>query len=173
KLGFGLLHKCIDPNGELCEYLKGVAEAEDVHSYVKNNGFGIPAFNLNSSGHPEWNFYFRSKYISDLLCKAKMEDSNGIGSPMVSSCRLSRFGTNTTSDATLYRSIVGALQYATLTRPDIAFSVNKVAQVMANPLESHSKSVKHILRYLKGVAPQWFTSSTCCSRVPSIPPCLQ
>jgi hypothetical protein len=34
---------CIDPNGELCEYLKGVAEAEDVQSYVENNPFGIPA----------------------------------------------------------------------------------------------------------------------------------
>lgn len=92
----------------------------------------------------------QSKYIHDLLCKADMENSNSIGSPMVSSCRLSKFGTDSMSDATLYRSIVGALQYATLTRPDIAFSVNKVSQFMANPLESHWKAVKRILRYLKG-----------------------
>jgi len=32
----------IDPNGDLCKYLKGVAEAEDVQSYVKDNAFGLP-----------------------------------------------------------------------------------------------------------------------------------
>jgi histone deacetylase 1/2 len=92
----------------------------------------------------------QSKYIRDLLCKADMEDSNPIGSPMVNSCRLSKFGTDSLLDPSLYRSVVGALQYATLTRPDIAFSVNKVCQFMAQPLESHWKAVKRILRYLKG-----------------------
>jgi histone deacetylase 1/2 len=92
----------------------------------------------------------QAKYIRDLLCKAKMENSKPIGSPMMSSCRLSKFGSDTMTDPTLYRSTVGALQYATLTRPDIAFSVNKVCQFMSQPLESHWKAVKRILRYLKG-----------------------
>ncbi|GAU37351.1 hypothetical protein TSUD_395330 [Trifolium subterraneum] len=92
----------------------------------------------------------QTKYIRDLLCKAHMEDSKHVGSPMVSSCRLSKFGTDTMTDPTLYRSIVGALQYATLTRPDIVFSVNKVCQFMAKPLDSHWLEVKRILRYLKG-----------------------
>ncbi|PNX69458.1 putative copia-type protein, partial [Trifolium pratense] len=69
---------------------------------------------------------------------------------MVNTCRLSKFGTDTMQDASLYRSTVGALQYATLTRPDIAYSVNKVCQFMPHPLESHWKAVKRILRYLKG-----------------------
>jgi histone deacetylase 1/2 len=92
----------------------------------------------------------QAKYVRDILTKAKMEDSNPIGSPMASNCRLSRAGSNTLNDPTLYRSIVGALQYVTLTRPDIAFSVNKVCQFMSRPLESHWKAVKRILRYLKG-----------------------
>jgi histone deacetylase 1/2 len=68
----------------------------------------------------------QSKYVRDLLTKAKMEDSNPIGSPMAANYRLGKFGSDNLSDPTLYRSIVGALQYVTLTRPDIAFSVNKV-----------------------------------------------
>jgi histone deacetylase 1/2 len=52
-------------------------------------------------------------------------------------------------DATRYRSIVGALQYLTLTRPDISFSVNKVCQYLNSPTLVHWKTVKRILRYLK------------------------
>lgn len=83
----------------------------------------------------------QSKYIRELLSRA--------ASPMFSSCKLNKEGTDVMSNPQLYRSIVGALQYATLTRPEIAYSINKVCQFMANPLESHWKVVKRILRYLK------------------------
>lgn len=92
----------------------------------------------------------QAKYIRELLSRASMVDANPINSPMVSSCKLSKFGTDSLSDPHLYRSVVGALQYVTLTRPEIAFSVNKVCQFMAHPLETHWKAVKRILRYLKG-----------------------
>lgn len=52
--------------------------------------------------------------------------------------------------ASLYRSIVGALQYAMITRPDISFAVNKASQYMHHPTNDHWDLVKHILRYLKG-----------------------
>jgi histone deacetylase 1/2 len=51
-------------------------------------------------------------------------------------------------DSTNYISIVGALQYITLTRPDIDFSVNKVCQFLHAPRTVHWTSVKCILRYL-------------------------
>jgi hypothetical protein len=52
-------------------------------------------------------------------------------------------------DSIRYRSIVGALQYLTLTRPDLAFSVNKVCQFLHVPTISHWTIVKKILRYVK------------------------
>ncbi|XP_042487601.1 uncharacterized mitochondrial protein AtMg00810-like [Macadamia integrifolia] len=52
-------------------------------------------------------------------------------------------------DASVYRSTIVALQYATLTRPDISFSVNKVCQFLNAPADEHWQVVKQILRYLK------------------------
>jgi hypothetical protein len=49
-------------------------------------------------------------------------------------------------DATRYRSVVGALQYLSHTRPDISFYVNRVCQFMPSPV--HWVVVKRILRYL-------------------------
>ena len=54
------------------------------------------------------------------------------------------------SNPTLYRSLVGALQYLTITRPDIAHVVNSVSQFLHAPTEDHFLAVKGILRYVKG-----------------------
>jgi len=57
-------------------------------------------------------------------------------------------------DPTLYRSVVGALQYVTLTHPQLSFSVNKVCQFMNNTQLTHWKEVKRILWYLAGTTTQ-------------------
>ena len=92
----------------------------------------------------------QSKYICDLLHKTDMAEAKPISSPMVTNLKLSKNGDDLLSDPTMYRSVVGALQYATITRPEISFSVNKVCQFMSKPLESHWTAVKQILKYLKG-----------------------
>lgn len=92
----------------------------------------------------------QQRYITELLRKTKMLDANPQPTPMPSNLRLSRHTGDPVEDATLYRSVVGALQYATITRPEISFSVNKVSQFMHSPLQPHWKAVKRILRYLRG-----------------------
>lgn len=92
----------------------------------------------------------QAKYIRDILHRARMEDCKGISTPLPANLKLSKTGTDLFEDLTLYRSIVGALQYVTITRPELGYSVNKVCQFLYQPLVSHWSAVKRILRYLKG-----------------------
>lgn len=79
-----------------------------------------------------------------------MLDAKTISTSMVSNLKLSKQGSDLLEDPSFYRSIVGALQYATITRPKICFSVNKACQFLSQPLDSHWKAVKRILGYLNG-----------------------
>lgn len=78
-----------------------------------------------------------------------MDQSNGCPTPMVSSCNLFAHVSSPLQDDFEYRSVVGALQYIVITRPDIAFAANKVCHFMHKPLDHHFKAVKRMLRYLQ------------------------
>ena len=79
-----------------------------------------------------------------------MDSTKGVPTPIVSNLKLSKFNTPAFSDPQLYCSIVGALQYATVTHPEISYSVNKCCQFMHNPAEVHWKAVEQVLCYLAG-----------------------
>nr|GEV23085.1 ribonuclease H-like domain-containing protein [Tanacetum cinerariifolium]GEV87762.1 ribonuclease H-like domain-containing protein [Tanacetum cinerariifolium] len=54
------------------------------------------------------------------------------------------------SDPTLYRSLAGALQYLTFTRPDLSYAVQQVYLYMHDPRDPHFIALKHILFYVRG-----------------------
>ena len=89
------------------------------------------------------------KYIADLLKKSKMENAKPCSSPMATNCHLTSTDGTPFADISLYRSVVGSMQYLAFTRPDLAFAVHKVSKFMHNPLNTHWLVVKRILRYLK------------------------
>jgi histone deacetylase 1/2 len=93
----------------------------------------------------------QEQYVSDILQRVGMGECKPVTTPLSTSEKLSLTEGDPLSaeDATRYRSIVGALQYVTLTRPDISFSVNKVCQFLHAPTTLHWTAVKRILRYLK------------------------
>lgn len=106
---------------------------------------------IQASKLPNGNIHLsQRKYILDLLIRANMQNAKPIATPMIGGHTLSAHGSDPVMDTQLYRSIVGALQYATITRPQITYSVNKVCQFMQSPLLSHWRVVKRILRYLAG-----------------------
>ncbi|KAJ9691425.1 hypothetical protein PVL29_013564 [Vitis rotundifolia] len=92
----------------------------------------------------------QQKYIANLLHRTQMEAFKPALTPSSLGRTLSQSDGVPLPDLSEYRRIVGALQYVTLTRPDIAFAVNKACQFMAKPYDVHWLAVKRILRYLKG-----------------------
>ena len=91
------------------------------------------------------------KYSMDLLRKAGMLQCKHAMPPMSATDRLSAFDGDplTSDDSTEYRSIVGGLQYLTITRPDISYAVNRVCQFLHAPRTTHWSAVKRILRYVR------------------------
>ena len=94
----------------------------------------------------------QERYATDLLKRVNMSSCNSVNTPLPVSEKLSVTSGHLLGpkDSTRYRSIVGALQYLTLTHPDISFSINKVCQFLHSPTTVHWEAVKRILRYLKG-----------------------
>ncbi|GKD04247.1 ribonuclease H-like domain-containing protein [Tanacetum coccineum] len=67
------------------------------------------------------------------------------------------------TDPTLYRSLAGALQYLTFTRPDLSYAVQQLCLYMHDPREPHLNAMKCVLRYLRGTTDlvlQLFWSTT-------------
>ncbi|PRQ44498.1 putative RNA-directed DNA polymerase [Rosa chinensis] len=88
-------------------------------------------------------------HVTDLLKHTNMLDAKPLSSPAASGKRPSIHEGTLLSYPTQYLSTVGALQYLTLTRPDIAFAVNQVCKYMHRPTTLHWVAVKRILCYLK------------------------
>jgi hypothetical protein len=92
----------------------------------------------------------QTKYIATLLGRVNMLGAKPYSAPCTSGKKLTRFDGDPLSDPSLYRHIVGALQYCTLTWPDISYSVNQLCQFLHCPTTAHLIAAKRVLRYLKG-----------------------
>ncbi|CAL8137985.1 unnamed protein product [Prunus armeniaca] len=90
----------------------------------------------------------QTKYVVDLLKCANMREAKTVPTSAVSRLRLSLSDGDPLSNPTEYFSIVGALQYLTLTRPNIAFVVNHICQFIHQSTTIYWLDVKRILRYL-------------------------
>ena len=75
----------------------------------------------------------QTKYIGDILRKANMLDSKGFNTPMSPGDKLKKDSGVAFDNPSLYRSIMESLQYVLLTRPDIAYTVNKLSQFLVKP----------------------------------------
>ena len=93
----------------------------------------------------------QANYIKKVLAKYSMENCNPISTPLDSKIKLEPNKEQASRDEIKwFQGIIGSLLYITLgTRPDLAYSVIKLARYASNPSNNHIILVKRILRYLK------------------------
>ncbi|GJW86483.1 retrovirus-related pol polyprotein from transposon TNT 1-94 [Tanacetum coccineum] len=94
-------------------------------------------------------FLSQAKYATDVLTRAALLDSKPVSTPLAAN-EVFVTGGSLFANPTLYRSLVGALQYLTITRPDLSYAVNQASQFLHAPTDAHFQSIKRILRYVKG-----------------------
>ncbi|CAL9022228.1 unnamed protein product [Prunus brigantina] len=82
-------------------------------------------------------FVSQTKYAKDLLHKAGMHSCRACSTPCKPHNQILTDIGEPLSDPTMFRSVVGALQYLTFTRPDLAYAVNTVCQYMNSPTDVH------------------------------------
>ena len=54
-------------------------------------------------------------------------------------------------DPTAYRSLVGALQYMTFTRPNLSYAIQQACLFMSKSIHHHLVAAKRIMRYRRGL----------------------
>lgn len=107
--------------------------------------FGVEAI-FNKDGL----FLTQHKYTAKLLDRFKMLGAKATSTPMTTGANLKLKNDLDIEDEIKLRQAIDSLQYLSLTRPDIAFTVNKLAQFMHAPTSNHWIALKRLFRYLKG-----------------------
>ncbi|XP_074299935.1 uncharacterized protein LOC141631120 [Silene latifolia] len=95
-------------------------------------------------------FLHQSKYAADIIQRANMSSCKSAQTPVDTKAKLSAASGPPVADASLYKSLVGALQYLTFTCPNIAYVVQQICLFMHDPREEHWSALKRITRYVKG-----------------------
>ena len=97
-------------------------------------------------------------YIREILKTFGLEDSKPVSTPMIIGHKLSKNDEFAKVNQTMYRSMIGKLQYVVHRRPDIKLAIGIVARFSVNPRENHLMAVKRIMRYLKVLMTLAFTT---------------
>ncbi|XP_019175576.1 PREDICTED: uncharacterized protein LOC109170893 [Ipomoea nil] len=112
---------------------------------------GVPSFFLGIETVPlsSGMLLSQQRYMKDILKRAGMVDCKPVITA-VSSAKITDDVAVPYADPTLYRSLAGALQYLTITRPDLSYAVNLLCQHIHAPTTTDLAYLKRVLRYVKG-----------------------
>ncbi|CAJ2648141.1 unnamed protein product [Trifolium pratense] len=95
-------------------------------------------------------FLSQRKYAAEIIDRAGMSSCKSTQTPVDTKPKISAKIGTPYEDPTTYRSLAGALQYLTFTRPDISYAVQQICLHMHDPRDEHMNALKRIIRYIQG-----------------------
>jgi hypothetical protein len=95
-------------------------------------------------------FLSQEQYAEEILQRAGMVKCKTASTPVDTLPKVAADAGDPVADPSEYRSLAGALQYLTMTRPDLAYAVQQVCLHMHDPRDGHLAIIKRILRYVRG-----------------------
>ncbi|XP_047260071.1 uncharacterized mitochondrial protein AtMg00810-like, partial [Capsicum annuum] len=96
-------------------------------------------------------FLNQHKYTQDLISLAGLQDSSSMDTPLELNVKYRQEEGDLLPDPTIFRQLVGSLNYLTITMPDISFAVQQVSQSCKLPSSSFGGCPSHH-RYLRGTS---------------------
>lgn len=92
---------------------------------------------------------YQRKYSLDLLQDIGLLASKPCNTPMDPNINLSKDSGTPIADPSSYCRLVGRLLYLRHTRPDIWYTVSKLSQYLAAPIDVHQQTAFRVLKYIK------------------------
>ena len=107
-------------------------------------------------------FVSQRKYARDFLSRFEMYNCKDVTTPMNTNEKLQLADGTEVAKPSLYKSLIGGLNYLTHTRPDTIFSVSVMSRFMHNLTKQHFGAAKRVLRCIAGTVDFgiWYSSNS-------------
>lgn len=130
-------------------HIQDTKQELDKHFSIKDRGELKYFFEIEVACTSECLVLSQRKYILDILANCGLEGCRPSSFPIEHKLKLTKGEDEPQVDASQYRQIVGRLLYLQATKLNIAYTINILSQIVADPRQSHLNVAHSILRYLK------------------------
>ena len=117
---------------------------------MKDLGFLKYFLGLEVARGPDGIFLSLRKYFLDIITECGLTGCRPYDTPIEQNHNFPRDKSPFYLHPTRYRRLVGRLVYLGLTRPELSYCINILAQFMQAPRQAHWEAAVRVVRYLKG-----------------------